>query len=80
MAKSDMQLLGGMLRERKKASRMRTSEITQASGLSRPTVEAILNGKNAKFDNVVAVCRIMGIRIMFMTEREYEAITRTTGR
>ena len=61
----DILALGDGLRMRREALDLSQSDVAELAGCSRATVGEIERGKaTAQLDNVLAICRVLGLRMM----------------
>ena len=58
-----MQIIGREIRLAKQNAKLTTREISQAVGINSHTLNAILQGKNANFENYLKVLHLFGAEI-----------------
>lgn len=63
-----MRNIGLLLGKRQRQLRFTTAELCRLTGLSRPTIRSIMDGKNTLVSNLIVLCKVLDIRFMLMTE------------
>lgn len=60
--------IGLLLGKRQRQLRFTTAELCRLTGLSRPTIRSIMDGKDTLVSNLIVLCKVLDIRFMLTTE------------